>query len=312
MDRDNESSEIKPIFILSTARSGTTSLSNHLCQHSEISGLQAKEHWGIHECCFLSFWRYYFGDLSNDDNFFHFVESFAQSDAYLLSGIDKEILYEKRPDDMADVIRIIMEEFGRSNNSTYWLNNDPKQSFYTSELLKSFPDAYFILLKRQLIPTVRSNIKRFEKRSLYGISKKVFRYRSDFDGVEHVKDQIDNIVEIEFEEFVDNKKITLKKIIDFLDLPWEERVLKNPYGIQSSFNEDDRKDIFFNKRDEIIINISDTFLKYMPFSLIEQPIRRYWDKEKMEDLRSPPFYYRLHPCSKYVEGSKFQREDRRG
>ena len=41
--------KIIPIFILGSARNGTTWLCNILCNHPEIVGAQHKVHWGIYE-----------------------------------------------------------------------------------------------------------------------------------------------------------------------------------------------------------------------------------------------------------------------
>lgn len=73
-----------PIFVVGVHRSGTTWLANILCRHSNIAGIQAERHFGIHESVFFSHFIHNFGDLRNDNIFIQFVEAFASSDHFIL------------------------------------------------------------------------------------------------------------------------------------------------------------------------------------------------------------------------------------
>jgi len=301
--------DFTPIFILSTARSGTTSLSNHLCQHPEIAGFQAEEHWGIHECSFISNWRYIFDNIDDEYNFFYFMQCFKESDIFRLSKVDEQIFYRKQPRDIIEVVKVLVEDFCKNEKSKFWLNNSPKQAFYVEELNQYFPDAYYIIIKRPVIDTVKSSVRKYENKSLKSMAKKVFRYRTDFDAIYHHKKGLKNSIEIEFDDFINQKEETLKRVIQFLGLDWDGNVLKNPYEIQSSFSNKSGKKGYFGKRDERTVRLLNGMTKLLPFSLIKKPIRKRWEKKKAKNFINTPFYYRLHPYSKYMKGRRFHRED---
>jgi len=299
---------VKPIFIISTARSGTNSISNHLCQHSKIFGFLSNKHWGIHEGGFLTSWQYYFGDLKKDENLFFFIESFSQSDTFKLSGINKDILYKNKPENMIDVMRIIIDQIQKKDVYRYFLFNNPHQSFYIKELIDNFPDAYFISIKRPIVPTIKSRVKKYEKKSIFSIAKHVFGYQLDFGAFEKEKKKIKNIMEVHFDDLVNNKEYTLKKIIDFLKIPWEEDVCNNPYKIQSSFEKKETQKTFFTKGDIIVINFFDNIFKLFPYRNLKKPFGIWWDKRKAKSSIVPPFYYRLHPYSDYFKGYRFDKD----
>ena len=298
-----------PIFLLSTARSGTTAFSNHLCQHPKIAGLLANEHWGIHECRFISAWQYYFGDLKKDENFFFFVESFCDSDVFQMAELNKEIFYKYRPRDFYDVFTIIINEYAKKKSAVYWLNNDPKQAFYTKDLVNNFPEAYYIILRRNIVETVRSNVKRFAEKSTIGLAQKVFRFQTDFKAIDREMTALLRVKDINFSDFIHHKEDVLRDAISFLNLDWDSCVLENPYKVQSSFNVPDKKENFFGTKERLLVNLFNVMFMCLPFSVIKRPVRKIWDKRSVENLIVPPFFYRLHENADLFEGTKFHRED---
>jgi len=308
MRKKTSSSEIKPIFILSSARSGTTTLSNHLSQHPDIASIKAKEHGGVHECHFISNWIYIFDDLDKDYVFFYFMQAFKESDIFRLSNIDEEIFYRKKPKNIIDVVNLFMKEYCKNQDSSFWLNNSPKQGFYLNNLIKYYPSAYYIILRRPIIPTVKSSIKRYDEKSLVGIAKKVLRYRTDFDGIDSYRKKIENLTEIDFNRFIKHKESSLKEIIEFLGLKWDNNVLKNPYMIQSSFGYNEDREYYLDKKEEYFIKILNSFSKVLPYNLLKKPLRKYWDERQAKNFNNPPFYYKLHPYSKYMKGPRFQED----
>ena len=149
----------KPVFIVGIERSGTTWLANILCQHSNITGIQAKRHYGIHESVFFSNIEEKFGNLSDDNNFIQLVEILSSSDYFILSGLNKDILYEERPKTYHDFFRLIMERFAEKRKADFWLEKTPSHSLYLEKISKYYPDAKFIAIKRDIVDTIKSTIR---------------------------------------------------------------------------------------------------------------------------------------------------------
>ena len=100
----------KIIFVLSSARSGTTSLCNHLCQHSEIFGLQAKEHYGIMEFKFMAELRYFFDNLTDEVDYFTFLNIFTQSDLFRASGLSADIFLKNKQKNIFSFVNFFVKE----------------------------------------------------------------------------------------------------------------------------------------------------------------------------------------------------------
>lgn len=149
----------KPIFIVGTNRSGTTWLANILCNHSNIACVQAEEHFGILETGFFSTLPEYFGDIRDDDNFIVFVEAFSKSDYFVLTGLDKDLFYKKRPLDYPTFLKILMDNYAEKKGTDYWLEKTPSHSLHLNEIFRYFPDAKIIGIKRDIISVVKSSVK---------------------------------------------------------------------------------------------------------------------------------------------------------
>ena len=84
----------KPIFIIGSPRSGTTWLGAQLCRHSEIVGFEDERYSGLKESAFFCDFMPYFGNISSPVSYTIFIEAFAATDYFRLSGLSKDIFYE--------------------------------------------------------------------------------------------------------------------------------------------------------------------------------------------------------------------------
>ncbi len=53
-----------------------------------------------------------------------------------------------------------MDSYAERENANYWLEKTPAHSLYLEELSEHFPEAKFIAIKRNIIDTIKSTIKR--------------------------------------------------------------------------------------------------------------------------------------------------------
>jgi len=299
----------KIIFVLSSARSGTTSLCNHLCQHSEIFGLQAKEHYGIMEFKFMAELRYFFDNLTDEVDYFTFLNIFTQSDLFRASGLSADIFLKNKQKNIFSFVNFFVKETLKNSGKSYWINNCPKQSFYIKDLLKLYPNAYYLHLKRPLLDTVKSNTRKFTGKRFLGFAQKVFRYQTDHIPVANFKTKIKNFHEIKSYDYDKGRwnfdEEALRNVITFLNLEWDSKILLNPYKTNSSFDSSKEKKVFFGCREQNITNLCEAFFNFLPFNLLRMPIRRNWDLHQLKKSNSYPFNFRLHKDSSYFQSKNF-------
>lgn len=298
--------KIKPIFILGSARCGTTSLSNILSSHPAIAALCTEEHWGICEAQFLM-WGHYFGDISIEDNFFYFMNNFIQSDLFRLSGLSADFLWKKRPSNIIDLYRFFMDEYAESRGCDFWLNNAPRQTFFAETLQAEFPDAYFVAIRRDISEAVWSNVKYSGgTKKILRIAQKVFRYYSDYKALDRFKKKKPPLIEISFEDLVYHRKNRFSQVLNFLGVN-ESVILKNRYKKNTSFSPHNEKNTTFKTSDILLVQLFLFIFRIIPWPLISF-FRARWDISKAKAFKTPPFFYRLHPKSKKFRGFKFQKK----
>ncbi len=143
-----------PIFVVGNNRSGTKWLSNILINHPQISGIQAEYHRGIIETDIFSQFPKTFGNLSYIENFIGFVECFAASDFFKISGLDKSLLYRIKTDNYFEFFRKLMDSYADSQKTKFWLQKI--HPFYFQKVYKNYRDAIFIFISRGIRKNIQS------------------------------------------------------------------------------------------------------------------------------------------------------------
>ena len=121
-------SEVKPIIVIGMHRSGTKWLSNILCNHPEIIGLQRDRvreegaSGGAMESNVLGRIQGMFGDLSRPDDYIGLIEFWSQTDLFKLSAADKELFYQlkPRPRSYYEVFRVLMDDLATRHQKRFW------------------------------------------------------------------------------------------------------------------------------------------------------------------------------------------------
>jgi len=113
----------------------------------------------VHESIYFSHFARAYPDLANESVFHAFAEAFTESDYYLLTGIEKGWLYERRPRDHAEAFRAVMDEMAsRGGTAEAWVEKTPQHSLLAEELASAFPDARFVAILREPRAVIASHL----------------------------------------------------------------------------------------------------------------------------------------------------------
>jgi len=156
---------ITPIFILGSPRNGTTWLSNIVGDYQSISSVRHFLHWGNHESNIYKKVKYY-GDITQLNNYIHFVELFSISDLFKLANGNKEKLKNAQYSSFYDAYFDLMDDLAERENNKFWITKLDPQFFkdpdefqlFKKHLMKRYPDVKFLFIKRELKSVIHSYI----------------------------------------------------------------------------------------------------------------------------------------------------------
>ncbi len=208
--------KIKPIFILSVPRSGSSLMLSILSAHKKIAGMA--ETWLLLPFLYANKEQ---GTLTN------YCHTFAyQGLTDLITNLPgKENQYN-----------IYLREFfenlygALAENHDYFLDKTPRYYFIIPELIKIFPDAKFIFIFRNPVQIFASWITTFgENRfSIFGKWSNYFNLIEGpkllSTGYELIKDKA---YKLQYEQFVNDPEKYLKEILDYLELDFDKELLSN-------------------------------------------------------------------------------------
>ena len=191
----NSKIKSKPIFIVGMPRSGTSLLEQILSTHSKIYGA---------------------GELN-----------------YLQKIIDK--LGLEKPHNIQDYFNEIRKyyysQISKISNSEFIIDKLPSNFRWVGFIIKAFPEAKIIHIQRNPMAVCWSNYKNFflDNGLDFNLNQRdVAEYYSmylkliDFWTAKYKK----NILDIQYEIFVKNFETNTKKILDYLNLQWEDQLLQ--------------------------------------------------------------------------------------
>ena len=190
--------KIKPIFIVGMPRSGTTLIEQIISSHSKVTGL---------------------GELD-------YFDQFGKSKAQGISKIDKNILLDFREK--------YFKKLDKLTKGNFIITDKMMLNFrYIGLIYSTFPEAKIIHVKRDPAATCWSNYKiNFLSNNInfsFDLNNIVIYYKLYKDLMkfweQQYKDRIYNLV---YEKLVTNQEDETKKLIQHLDLTWEDQCL-NPH-----------------------------------------------------------------------------------
>lgn len=273
-----------PIFVLGSPRSGTTWIANILCSHDKIIGIQAERHSGIHESHFFSIVENRFGDISKKKNFDKLVDFFSKSDYFILSNLDKQIFYEKKISSYPEFFEILMNTYAEREKNKFWLEKSPPHSLFINRIKKYFTNAKFIIVKRNMVETIKSEIRlRYYDQKMkqkMNIPKSIFisflilRYFLFYKHLEHYGKITDSYF-VSYEKLRENRKEQTKKLCEFLQIKYSDKLLKDTYRKNTRFKKGEEREFILSSNEITFIHLMNTILNKIPYQFFKPFILLY-------------------------------------
>jgi len=211
---------LKPLFIFSLPRSGSTLLQRVLAADSQIASVA--EPWVL-----LPF-VYALRERGISAEYSH------QSANLALNDFIQELPNGKK--DYLSAIRSAMNELYRKatkdNDARYFLDKTPRYALIADEIIEIFPEGKFIMLWRNPLAIIASIIETWED-GKWNLSK----HKVDlFDGVANLIDcyrsHSEKVLAIQYESFLRSPEMELSRIAEYLELKLEPDLLKSFYQVK--------------------------------------------------------------------------------
>lgn len=287
-----------PIFVIGRHRSGTTGLANHLCEHSQIAGVQHEAHGGIHESGYYPYVVDRYGPLHHRNNLQRFAEEISQSDYFRLSGVDKDDLTALHPISYTRLFREVMCEFAHRHGARYWLEKSPEHTRYARRIARDYPSAKFVGIIRSVEDVVASSIALKTDTAASTVDRLRLLVRLVPGWVYYVKcirslrrRFPDRTHVVQYDDFLNHKPDVLKEICGFLDLKYEATLSTVPFSQNTSFPEDQTHPQSISTAERRAVAVLGRVLSAIPYRLYSalDTLVSYF----RSPLAFPPWFFKL-------------------
>jgi hypothetical protein len=222
LSRERVDPPVSEFFIVGCPRSGTTLLRRMLDSHSEIA-VTPETHFGanyVRE-------RDRFGVEGGPSARSALLDEFCRSACFREMAIDESRFRARAESDPKDPwlpLRIAMQDFGRLRKSIIVGEKTPSHAVQIEALSEAFPNARFLILRRDPRAVVASWHKTtWSKRTSTEVSEKWRRYSQ---ALRHACRSLPGrCLELRYEELVSDPTALLKTICDFLGTAFDPRML---------------------------------------------------------------------------------------
>ncbi len=205
---------LKPLFIFSLPRSGSTLLQRVLAADSQISS--AAEPWVL-----LPF-VYALRERGASAEYSHYWANFALNDFIRELPNGKQDYLSA----VGSAMRELYQKAATNKDARYFLDKTPRYALIVDEIIDMFPDGKFIFLWRNPLAIIASIIE------TWGDGKwNLSIYKVDmFDGLANLIDcyqsHFEKVLAIQYESFLRSPEKELSRIAEYLELKFDPQVLK--------------------------------------------------------------------------------------
>jgi hypothetical protein len=221
---NTDSDPHRPIFIISSPRSGSTLLRLLLNTHSKI----AIPPPGFMFPFFYPF-MYSYGDLQRDENFHALVEDVLEHQR--IKGwpdpIEPDEILAAEPDrSFAGLYQTIHEIWGRRRGKYRWGEKTPRNSFWIGEILECFPTSQFLHILRDGRDVAVDWVENLDwPKNVYSTG---LEWEEHIHAIQPWKDSLpeDQFLEVRYEDLVGSPPEVLGQICEFLGEAYEPDMLR--------------------------------------------------------------------------------------
>ena len=238
------------IFVFGKNRSGTKWLSNLIANHSEVVCLQLASSSGILETNLFRNFSDVFGNLSHKENRLAFLACYTRTNAFKLSGLSEQDLYNRRFDSYFDFFDHVMNVVACRAGKAYWLQKGV--SLELPQVIRHYPEAKFVIIRRgNAKANIVSNLVLFtrdgpaevraRKPSNSDVVQQTFSYYLH-KKLEEKYARLPNVKTVFFEDLKTRKREVLEEVCRFTGLTFEEGMLGEHFDQNSSFSRGAKRD----------------------------------------------------------------------
>lgn len=289
-----------PIFVLGSARSGTTWLGNLLSCHPAIAGAHHRVHWGSAESrIYLT--EKHAGDLTDDRRFIQFMEVFAASDYFRLIRGDKERCYQSRPETYYELFLELMDRFAEKEGTRYWVTKLDPHFFHQPDELERFwsllqrryATVKLVGITREFDGVLRSYLNMEGQRSIHrlqGIKRAMAvmlesgRYVAHNRAITRLVEQRGGVL-LRFEDLRADRRAAAETLRGYLELDFADS-LDTPYRPNSSHGT--RRDATTRTTERLALDVLLPLFRACPGAATS--LLRLRERTRGEQA---PFYWRL-------------------
>jgi hypothetical protein len=261
----------RPILIIGMNRSGTKWVSNLLCNHPDVAGVQSEREKGILETNVFGSMQSKF-DLTSPEDYVGFIELWSTTQFFQVTKADKEMFFElkPRPRSFYRLFEILMEDYAARRGAKFWLQKaSPTKAF---DLVEHFHDARCVVVRRGMMDTLRSTLQlhmnRGMKRKLGG---SVYAYV--------VQDKIlsrltrdSRVIRLTHEDLRRDTPRQLQDLCGRLGLEYDPEMLRIPYKRNTSFKQGADREKIITPAQKVLIRVSSSLLRLVPLGLLRSAL----------------------------------------
>jgi hypothetical protein len=217
-----------PVFIVGMNGSGTTMLLDSLCRHSALYGFP-RETRLIPHLIRVSGQYEPLSDPANFVRLWKYVTGLAQF-RLANGGVPQPLPpdWQTCSRNLAGLLNMLLLKFAQPTGKTRWCEKSPQYAHHMLALLRLFPGARFVHVIRDGRDCARSFHRRWQRSPELTIT----RWKQL---LQHARAQRNALgtryLEVRFEELTASPEVWMKRICEFLELPFEAAVLESsrPY-----------------------------------------------------------------------------------
>lgn len=210
---------LKPLFIFSMPRAGSTLAQRILASHEEIATLS--EPWILLPYLFTLKEQGIYAEYDHKEVVMAIEDFYKQ-------------LPNGKSDYLSEIKTLVMRLYAKAakDDAKYFLDKTPRYHFVIEDIIGLFPEAKYIFLWRHPLAVVASIMETW----CHG-KWNIYRYQLDiFDGLAHLitayEKHASKSIAVQYEKLLSNPECEFNRLFNYLELPFKQELLTNFNKIQ--------------------------------------------------------------------------------